>query len=108
MQKSINFLSSFFVKKLAIKDIENILVKENFIFTDDDVKDLLSGNKKGVRYGAKILERVEGQQKVERFIKIVLDGKWQTYQLFKRQVFVTEVVQNNPEKESEVIKVINS
>jgi hypothetical protein len=108
MKDIIETLLSLFIKKPLAKDIKNILTRENFIFTNDDVDDLLLGNEKGTRYGAKILNRIEGEQIIKRFVKIVLDGKWRTYQLFRRQIFVTEIVQNNIEKDGVVVKIIDT
>ena len=85
-------LTWLFLRKADFKKIKNILEKENFIFTEEDIKNLLKGNQKGTRYGNIVLLRKEGTEFRKRFLKLVLDGKWRTYKLFRRQVEVTSAL----------------
>ncbi|MGH7141732.1 MAG: hypothetical protein ACREGH_03820 [Minisyncoccia bacterium] len=88
-------LWGFFISKASHRRIGDILKKEGFVYSDRDVASLLQGNQKGVRYGNTVLPRNEGGAQQKRFIKIVLDGKWKTYRLFKRQVKITAALHDD-------------
>lgn len=85
----------FFIRKANTRLISSILSKEGFIYTEEDVSNLLKGNQKGVRYGNAVLARNEDGAQKRRFIKIVLDGTRRTYQLFKRQVMISAALHND-------------
>jgi hypothetical protein len=82
----------FLMRKASFERISSILKREHFSYTREDVQNLLKGNQKGVRYGNAVLVRSEASGKKKRFIKIVLDGKLKTYQLFQRQVHISSAL----------------
>ena len=96
----------FLIRKADCDQISLILKSEGFVFTDEDVKNLLKGNQKGVRYGNAVLERIEEGIKQRRFIKIVLDGTWRTYKLFERQVNITSALHDDNNFSSPTLMVI--
>jgi len=75
-----------FLKKANRSHIEQILKNEGFIYSQQDINNLLKGNQKGTRYGNIVLSRKENGIHKKRFLKIVLDGRWKTFTLFRRQV----------------------
>ncbi|MFA6315123.1 MAG: hypothetical protein WC648_02030 [Candidatus Paceibacterota bacterium] len=84
-------LFKFLSLKKAEKDhIKKIFDRENFICNSENIDNMLKGNEKGVRYGNAVMQRNEKGQSVERFLKIMIDGKYRTYKLFERQVRITE------------------
>jgi hypothetical protein len=85
-------LKWLFLRKADFKKVQKILEKENFIYTKEDVLDLLKGNQKGLRYGNKVLERKEEGETQKRFLKVQIDGAWKTYKPFRRQVEVTKAL----------------
>jgi thiamine kinase-like enzyme len=102
-----NPISSFLIVKATKNHIRKILTKEHFIFNEDDVSALISGNEKGTRYGNKVLVRNEDGVHVERFIKIQLDGKRKTYLPFRRQTLLTESFSSNiPTNSRKSLRVI--
>ncbi len=108
MKKFYGAILSLFVKRPTSTDIERILERESFIFDKEDVQDLLLGNTKGVRYGVKTLPRRESGEVVDRFVKIVIDGKWETYTLFKRQVFVSRALAAHAAKDDLFVSVAHA
>ncbi|MDB5266793.1 MAG: hypothetical protein JWN89_608 [Parcubacteria group bacterium] len=85
-------LESLFLRRATADRIENILKKDKFIYTDEDVHNLLQGNQKGKRYGNAVLVREEEGEARKRFIKIVLDGSRRTLALFRRHVNVADAL----------------
>ena len=96
----------FLLRKADHDRISLILRKERFVFTDEDVANLLKGNQKGVRYGNMVLERNEAGIKQRRFIKIMLDGTWKTFKLFERQVKVTSALHDDKNFASPTLAVV--
>lgn len=88
----LNILNYFFLRKAKHYHIEKILQKENFIYTKIDIDNILKGNQKGLRYGNIVLKRKEGDETKDRFLKIVLDGKYKTFKLFSRQIKVADYI----------------
>ncbi len=88
-------LTWLFLRKANSNRIKQILNKEGFIYTMEDVESLLKGNQKGVRYGNIVLSRKEIGAEEKRFLKLVLDGTWRTFKLFRRQVEVTRALAND-------------
>lgn len=101
-------LAGLFIRKANFKRITSILRKENFDFTAEDVNALLKGNQKGMRYGNAVLIRHETGKDERRFIKIVLDGTWRTYQAFRRQVRITEALSNDQNFAHPTMRVLSS
>jgi len=101
-------LTRLFIKKPTLARVKAVLDKEDFIYTDKDVEDILKGNQKGVRYGSTILVRNEDGEKQKRFIKLPLDGKWETHQLFRRQVKVTYALQENKAFRDSTIAIVKA
>lgn len=95
-----------FIRKANFKQIESVLKKEGFSYTNDDIENLLKGNQKGVRYGNAVLSRNEGGTNYFRFFKVILDGKWRTYQLFRRQVRITEALHKDKRFTSPTMSVL--
>lgn len=96
----------FFLKKADYSYIESILEKESFIYTSEDIFNILKGNQKGIRYGNIVLERNENNQKQKRFLKIMLDGSLRTYKLFCRQVKVTNALYEDKKVVSPTMAVV--
>jgi hypothetical protein len=103
-----NILKSFFIRKANYTRIEYILKKERFLYNSDDIKNLLKGNQKGIRYGNIVLERNENGHKIKRFLKIVLDGSLKTYKLFIRQIKITDALHKSTQITSPTIMLIKS
>ena len=101
-----NIINYFFLKKADYARVEMILKSENFVYTVQDIKNLLKGNQKGIRYGNIVLERNENGQKQKRFLKIMLDGTLRTYKLFCRQVEVTDLLHKDKKITSSTMAVI--
>src|ERR1035437_6350468 len=101
-----NFFKYFFLRKANCARVENILKKENFIYTVEDVKNLLKGNQKSIRYGNVVLERNENNQKQKRFLKIIIDGTLKTYKLFRRQVMVADLLHKDTKITSPTMAVV--
>ncbi len=102
----LQYMWGLFIQKANQKRISVILKKEGFIYTDHTVANLLKGNEKGIRYGNVVLLRNENGTQTKRFIKIILDGKWKTYQLFKRQVKITAALHDGKNYKSPTLTVI--
>jgi hypothetical protein len=102
----LNFFKYIFLRKAKSKDIAKILSINNFIYTEEDVKNFLLGNEKGVRYGNKVLIRKEKERESKYFLKIMLDGKMKTYQAFFRHVKVATALSCDKSYYHPVIKVI--
>ncbi|HEY4493726.1 MAG TPA: hypothetical protein VJB98_03850 [Candidatus Paceibacterota bacterium] len=101
-------LDGLFVRKANYDRVDSILKRENFAFTSDDVTSFLKGNQKGLRYGNKVLLRNEAGIFQKRFLKIVIDGTYRTYNLFKRQVKITEALQEDKNFDSRTLAVVRS
>lgn len=101
-------LWGLFIRKANFKRIEAILKKEGFSYTNDTIENLLKGNQKGVRYGNVVLSRNEGGTNYLRFFKVILDGKWRTYNLFRRQVKITEALHKDARFKSPTMSVLRS
>jgi hypothetical protein len=99
-------LESFLIRKATKDRIRRILIQENFSFTDLDVENLIKGNQKGVRYGNGVFLRQEGNVGIRRFLKIVLDGRRETYKLFSRQVKIASSIHKDVQYKSPTIAVI--
>ena len=99
-------LKSLILRKATFTRIAAILDKEGFVYTNKDVEDLLKGNQKGVRYGNAVLFRKEGDTQQKRFVKIVLDGTWGTYKLFRRQVRITAALHEDPAVKTTTMAVV--
>lgn len=100
--------SWLFIKKANFERIKGILEKERFVFYSGDIHSLLLGNQKGTRYGNIVLTRNEDGKKERRFLKIMLDGKWKTFQPFQRQVKIADALHTDFYFHSPTIAVINS
>lgn len=94
------------LKKAKIKNILNILKREGFIYTSQDIENILKGNQKGVRYGNVVLERNENGVVCKRFLKIVIDGTLRTFKLFRRQVEITNALDKDEEFKFPTIKAL--
>ncbi len=101
-----NIFRYFFLKKADYALVDIILKKENFIYTPQDIKNLLVGNQKGIRYGNIVLVRNENDRKQKRFLKIMLDSTLITYKLFCRQVKVTDVLHKDTKITSPTMAII--
>src|SRR3989338_664508 len=101
-------LDGLFVRKSNYDRVDSILKRENFAFTSDDVTSFLNGNQKGLRYGNKVLIVNEACIFQKRFLKIVIDGTYRTYNLFKRQVKITEALQEDKNFDSRTLAVVRS
>lgn len=88
-------LEGLFIKKANFNRIKSILDSEGFVYKSEDIDNLLKGNQKGVRYGNAVLIRNEEGGPQRRFLKIVIDGTYRTFKLFKRQVEVTRALAND-------------
>ena len=95
-----------FLRKAKIKHISNILKKERFTYTQQDIENILKGNQKGVRYGNIVLVRNENGKECKRFLKIMIDGTLRTFKPFRRQVEITNALDNDKEFKFPTIKVI--
>ncbi len=101
-------LNYVLLRKATPSLIENILKKEKFTYTKNDIVTLLKGNQKGTRYGNIILERSEDGQMVKRFLKVVLDGTWRTFTLFERQVKISEMLHRDPTYTAPTLNILHS
>ncbi|MDQ5948882.1 MAG: hypothetical protein QG589_7 [Patescibacteria group bacterium] len=101
-----NLFIRLFIRKAKFSHIENILKKENFEYTREDVDKLLKGNQKGVRYGNAVLTRNENGQQVKRFFKVMLDGTWKTFKPFQRQVEISAALDADEKYTSPTVNVI--
>src|SRR5680860_78151 len=99
-------LKFLFLKKANYSRINKILKKENFIYTSQDIKNLLKGNQKGIRYGNIVFERNENNQKQKCFFKIMIDGTMRTYKSFCRQVEVADLLHKDKKITSPTMAVI--
>ncbi len=99
-------LLGFLIRKANFSRVSTLLKKEGFVFIEEDVLRLLKGNQKGVRYGNMVLVRNEAGIHRKRFIKIILDGKHKTYQLFKRQVKIATALCQDKDLGSPTMAVI--
>ena len=102
----IDILHYFILRKANFKHISNILKKEGFVYTPQDVENILKGNQKGTRYGNVVLTRNENDQECKRFLKIVIDGTLKTFKLFRRQVEITDALDKDEGYKFPTIKVI--
>ena len=102
----IDILHYFILRKANTRHISNILKKEGFVYTPQDVENILKGNQKGTRYGNVVLTRNENGQEFKRFFKVIIDGKFKTFKLFQRQIKITEALDKDNEFKIPVIKVI--
>lgn len=98
-------LTWLFIRKANFERIKKILERENFTFTDEDIHNLLKGNRKGLRYGNAVLVRRENGNENRRFFKVVLDGTWRTYKLFRRQVEITRALSSDDQYTLPKLKV---
>jgi thiamine kinase-like enzyme len=103
-----NVIKFLFIKKANYAHINSILIKEGFMYTSQDIENLLKGNQKGTRYGNIVLERNEDSHRIKRFLKIVINGKFETYKLFIRQVKITEALHKNIKITSPTTALIKS
>lgn len=103
-----DMLEGLFIRKANFDRISSILKKENFSYTREDVESLLKGNQKGTRYGNAVLMRDEAGGQRKRFIKIILDGKWRTYQPFRRQVQITSALHEDKNFTHPTMSVLRS
>lgn len=97
-----------FIKKANYAYINHILKKENFFYKPKNIEKILNGNQKGTRYGNIVLERNENNQKVKRFLKIVIDGKLKTSKLFIRQVKITDTLNRDTKINFSTVALIKS
>jgi hypothetical protein len=95
----IDLLNYFLLRKANAEHISKILKKEGFVYTPQDIDNILKGNQKGVRYGNIVLTRNENGQEYKRFLKIVIDGTLKTFKLFRRQVEITDALDKDKGKE---------
>jgi hypothetical protein len=101
-----DILNYFLLRKANDRSVLNILKKEGFIYTPQDIENILKGNQKGVRYGNIVLIRNENGQECKRFLKIVIDGTIKTFKLFRRQVEITDALDRDEGYKFPTIKVI--
>ncbi|MDP3779059.1 MAG: hypothetical protein Q8R30_03410 [bacterium] len=97
-----------FIKKANSGSVRRVLEAEGFIYSDEDIENLLKGNQKGVRYGNAVFERKENGVSIKRFFKIILDGKWRTYKLFQRQVGITAALHGDLKFTGPTMSVVRS
>jgi hypothetical protein len=102
----IDLLNYFLLRKANAEHISKILKKEGFVYTPQDIDNILKGNQKGVRYGNIVLTRNENGQEYKRFLKIVIDGTLKTFKLFRRQVEITDALDKDKGYKFPTIKVI--
>lgn len=103
-----NILNYFFLKKADYSGVEKILKNENFIYSSEDINNILKGNQKGIRYGNIILDRIENNEKHKRFFKVVLDGTTKTFKPFCRQVQLANALNEDKNITSPTMAVIKS
>ena len=101
-----NILLYFLLRKASHARVEKILKNENFVYAKQDIENILAGNQKGIRYGNIVLDRNENDQKIKRFLKIMLDGTLRTHKLFSRQVEVTDFLRKDIKITSPTMAVI--
>ena len=101
-----DILRYFLLKKPDSAQISRILRKENFIYTQEDIENLLRGNQKGVRYGNAVLVRNESNLQVRRFFKVMLDGTLRTFRLFRRQIEISNALNKDEKFDSPTIEVL--
>lgn len=101
-------LGKFFIRKANSNHIRKVLDKERFLYTEQNIADLLKGNQKGVRYGNIVLQRAENGKNHNRFFKIIIDGKQRTYRLFRRQVEMSKALHADKNFIAPAMRVIES
>lgn len=101
-----NILNYFLLRKANYARVDLILKNENFVYTAQDIENILKGNQKGIRYGNIVLERNENGKKQKRFLKIMLDGTLRTYKLFCRQVEVSDLLHKDTKITAPTMAVI--
>lgn len=101
-------LREFLIKKVTPDRLRKVLDKEHFIYTEQNVSDILKGNQKGIRYGNSVLSRTENGENHSRFFKVIIDGKRRTYRLFRRQVEMSKALHIDKNFIAPTMKVIKS